>query len=149
MLFNKKALSITIALLLTIPALLTNHQSHAMLRSASHIKPAHALSTGMRNLSSAVTQHQVNASNNRRAWIAAAVPVIGAIYFKKKWEKEDLAALRLRNKNKYEKFMETTIKAGLNPNNFASLEGKTPLMAACEFGDLESVKMLLENGGNL
>lgn len=62
-------------------------------------------------------------------------------------EKTELATLHLYDKNKYQEFMQTVTKAGMNPNEFVDKHGKTPLMAACEFGDLDAVKMLLEKGG--
>lgn len=62
-------------------------------------------------------------------------------------EKMELTALHLQNPNSLKRFIQTLTEANLNPNDFVTRSGKTPLMAACELGDLELVQVIMEKGG--
>lgn len=180
-----KSLSVAITLLLVLPSLLTPRESHAMLRSATKIKPTKIFSARMRHLNTTATPQQD--LTPLRHFLAGAAAAGGALYAtphiidrglqghalaltatagtmygtkrlldkcvltfrKRNFEKNKmaLAALYFENPDTLKQFIQQAVEHNISPYDFVTKENKNALMAACQFGDLDSVKTLMEHGG--
>lgn len=63
-------------------------------------------------------------------------------------EKRNLVTLHAQNPQTYDTFIREIIASGQNPHTFKTRTGETPLFKACEFGNFELFKLLVECNGN-
>lgn len=181
---TSKTLSITIALLLTIPVLLTHNQSHAMLSSATRvnsatkINPAKMLTAGMRRMSTACTSQQGQNPKGKRYFIAGIVATGGTLYGisllnaptpkasahwrtpkttkardddeEDDWhtndedETENKQKVHISDARSCRKVIQEIMTSNKNPDDFITESGESLLVAASKFDGVESVQKLLE-----
>lgn len=136
-------------------ASLTSNPSYAMLRPTALHRLQKITTPHVRHKVGCGVGMQQQQAYNRKLCMLAGIAttggaaIYGGAYFllkeKPNKEKTELATLHLSNRDRLKSFIKTILDSGMNLDDFKDKDNRTPLIAACGFGDLDSVKMIIDH----